>query len=208
MNFLTILGKGGYMMVPIYITSFIGIAIIIERFIAMKSVAIPSDFVSRCKARIAEGDKNGLIALCDMYNSSITRTLKAGITGDRSAMEVKANEEITNLERYFTGLATIVGIAPLLGFLGTVTGMIKAFMQVEALGGNVNASVLAGGIWEALLTTAAGLAIGIIVYIFYNYFVGRVKKIAQEMNTIGHEIMSAFEAKFTMSSDVQDTGQK
>lgn len=192
MNFLTILIKGGYMVIPIIIASIVGIAIIIERFLSMKGTGIPEDFVSRCKTRINESDKDGLIQICDMYeNSPIARTVKVGVTGGESAMEVKANEEVTNLEKYFTGLATIVGIAPLLGFLGTVTGMIRAFMQVEKLGGNVNASVLAGGIWEALLTTAAGIGVGIIMYIFYNYFVGRVKKITQQMNTIGHEIITA-----------------
>ena len=191
MNFLTILIKGGYMIIPIIIASIVGIAIIIERFLSMKGTGIPEDFVSRCKARISESDKDGLIQICDMYEKSpIARTVKAGVTGGESAMEVKANEEVTSLEKYFTGLATIGGIAPLLGFLGTVTGMIRAFMQVEKLGGNVNASVLAGGIWEALLTTAAGIGVGIIMYIFYNYFVGRVKKIAQQMNTIGHEIIT------------------
>lgn len=195
MNFLTILIKGGYMVIPIIIASIVGIAIIIERFLSMKGTGIPEDFVSRCKARISESDKDGLIQICDMYeNSPIARTVKVGVTGGESAMEVKANEEVTNLEKYFTGLATIVGIAPLLGFLGTVTGMIRAFMQVEKLGGNVNASVLAGGIWEALLTTAAGIGVGIIMYIFYNYFVGKVKKIAQQMNTIGHEIITALKA--------------
>ena len=73
------------------------------------------------------------------------------------------------------------GVAPLIGFLGTVTGMIQAFMKIQALGGNVNADVLAGGIWEAMITTAAGLSVGIPSLIFYNYFVRRVDRMAFEM---------------------------
>ncbi|MGB9663864.1 MAG: MotA/TolQ/ExbB proton channel family protein, partial [Ignavibacteria bacterium] len=75
----------------------------------------------------------------------------------------------------------ISGVAPLLGFLGTVTGMISAFMRIESLGGNASPSDLAGGIWEALLTTAFGLSVGIIAYLFYNYFVTRINKLISEM---------------------------
>ncbi|MCK4352661.1 MotA/TolQ/ExbB proton channel family protein [candidate division WOR-3 bacterium] len=189
MTFLNILVKGSWLMIPIAICSVIAIIIIIERFLVLSHTNLPSDFIERCKAMLQKGDKEGVIKLCEAYDSPIARVIKEGIVNGEEALSIKANEEIASLERYFTGLATIVGIAPLLGFLGTVTGMISAFMRVQQLGGNVNASVLAGGIWEALVTTAAGLGVGIISYIFYNYLVGRVKKIAQVMQSQGYEVL-------------------
>ena len=90
-------------------------------------------------------------------------------------------------------LATVAAIAPLLGFLGTVTGMIQAFMEIQALGGQVNANVLAGGIWEALMTTAAGLTVGIPAMIFYNWLVGRVQHFVFEMENSSMELLDLLE---------------
>ena len=193
MNLLTILAKGGYIMIALGITSIIGIAIIIERLRTFSAAKTPKDFLDDYQNKLKNKDIDGILKVCNTYDCPVSRVIKAGIVSQgemEKDMSAKANEEVVALEKYFGGLATIVGIAPLLGFLGTVTGMIKAFMQVEALGGNVNASVLAGGIWEALVTTATGLAIGIVIYIFYNYFVGRVRKIAQEMESLSTEIIS------------------
>jgi len=193
MNLLTILAKGGYIMIALGIASIIGIAIIIERLIKFRVAKMPKEFIDDYQTKLKNKDIDGIMKVCHTYDCPVSRVIKVGITSEgemEKDMSAKANEEVIALEKYFGGLATIVGIAPLLGFLGTVTGMIKAFMQVEALGGNVNASVLAGGIWEALVTTATGLAIGIVVYVFYNYFVGRVRKIAQEMESLSTEIIS------------------
>jgi len=84
----------------------------------------------------------------------------------------------------------------LIGFLGTVTGMIKAFMEIQALGGNVNADVLAGGIWEAMVTTAGGLSVGIPTLIFYNYFVGRVDRIKFEIESAANELLKILGGKY------------
>lgn len=189
MTFLNILVKGGWLMIPIAICSVIAIIIVIDRLLTFRNASIPEDFAGRCKTLLQRGDRDGALELCRVYDSPVARVVKEGITADEDAMGVKANAEILSLERYFVGLATIAGIAPLLGFLGTVTGMIRAFMQVQRLGGNVNASVLAGGIWEALVTTATGLAVGIITYIFYNHLVGRVKSFSMLMQSMGHEII-------------------
>lgn len=90
-------------------------------------------------------------------------------------------KEIYQLEKRMNWLATIASVAPLIGFTGTVTGMIRAFMDIQSLQGNVNPSVLAGGIWEALITTAAGLIVGIIALGFYNYLVGKVDRMVFEL---------------------------
>jgi biopolymer transport protein ExbB len=107
----------------------------------------------------------------------------------REAIENAGKEEIYHLERGLGILASVAGIAPLLGFLGTVTGMIEAFRTIETVGGNVNPADLAGGIWEALLTTAFGLIVGIIAYGFYNFFVSRVTRSVFEMESASEEFL-------------------
>ncbi len=191
MNLFEILVKGGYMMIPIAIASIIGITIIVERFIYYRKTKTPREVIDRCKSRLKDGDIESAIKICYKANTSITRIIYAGLKAEQErqkAMETVARREFLSYERYLTGLATVAGVTPLLGFLGTVTGMIRAFMQVERLGGNVNASVLAGGIWEALITTATGLGVGILAYIFYNYLVGRVQGVKEEIATTTDEI--------------------
>jgi biopolymer transport protein ExbB len=97
------------------------------------------------------------------------------------------------LEKGLSVLATISGVAPLLGFLGTVTGMISAFMRIEDLQGAANPSDLAGGIWEALLTTAFGLAVGIIAYTFYNYLVSAINKLVLDIEVISNDVVDILE---------------
>ena len=189
MTFMGILVKGGWMMIPILICSIVAIIIVIERMLVLSRANLPSDFMGKCKSYLEKEDRQGAIELCGLCDSPIARVIKEGLTGDEETMNIKANLEVAELERRITALATIVGIAPLLGFLGTVTGMIRAFMQVQQLGGNVNASVLAGGIWEALVTTGAGLAVGIIAYIFYNYIVGRIKGVVQTIQNKSLEVL-------------------
>ncbi len=188
MTFLEILLKGGWLMLPILICSVFAIIIVIERLLVLSHAKLPSDFTEKCKAYLNKGDRQGAIDFCGLYDSPIARVIKEGLMNDEKAMEIKANVEVIKLEAHINALATIVGIAPLLGFLGTVTGMMQAFMRVQQLGGNVNASVLAGGIWEALVTTSAGLAVGIIAYIFYNYIVGRIKGVVQAIENKSSEV--------------------
>ena len=107
----------------------------------------------------------------------------------RQAIQEAGEKEISILEKHVGSLGTIAGGAPLLGFLGTVVGMIRAFQQIERLGGNVNASVLAGGIWQALLTTAAGLTVGLIAFFAHNYIVGRIQFIVREMEERSSELI-------------------
>lgn len=172
-------------MIPIGIASIIGIAIIITKFIMLKECNIEPEIMNQIEQKIRKGDKEGLLELAKIYgNEKVSRLVETGILYGKDALKVAITDEITYANKYMGGLATIIGIAPLLGFLGTVTGMIRAFMRVQELGGNVNASVLAGGIWEALVTTAAGLAVAIIMYIFYNYFVGRIRNYSQRLKTL------------------------
>jgi biopolymer transport protein ExbB len=99
-----------------------------------------------------------------------------------------------HLEKRMNWLATIAGVAPLIGFTGTVTGMIRAFMDIQSLQGNVNPSVLAGGIWEALITTAAGLIVGIIAFGFYNFLLGKITRMIFELENASADFVDLLQA--------------
>ncbi len=199
MSFFSIVAKGGWLMVAIFICSLVAVAIIVERWITLHKAKINAhSFFMEIKGLILKGDITEAIERCRKTPGPVTSILRAGIERyDQTKEEIKeavessGKMEVHNLERYLGVLATVAAVAPLLGFLGTVTGMIKAFMRIEALGGNVNASVLAGGIWEALVTTASGLTVGIPVLIFYNYFQGKVDRFVYEMEESSSKLLEA-----------------
>ena len=189
MSLFSILAKGGWLMIPIVIFSFVAIGIFIERLLVLRKSRINLNaFLLKLRQQIVNKDMDSALSLCSNTDSPISRVLEIGIkkhTQSRSeikdAIESAGRAEIYQLEKGFGALATLAGVAPLTGFLGTVTGMIRAFMRIQELGGNVNATVLAGGIWEALITTAAGLVVGILTLLAYNYLVSRVEHSVFEM---------------------------
>jgi biopolymer transport protein ExbB len=199
MSLMAILIKGGYLMIALAICSVVAVIFIVERFFYFRRASIDKlSFLSSLRTSMASG-VSAAREMCRKTRGIIPDVIYAGFEnferGEdamRRTMEARAQRRIHESERYLGALATIVGIAPLIGFLGTVIGMIKAFMKIEFLGGNVNASVLAGGIWEALITTAAGLAVGIVVYIFYNYFVGKVESISKEIVEVSEDALNIY----------------
>jgi biopolymer transport protein ExbB len=104
-------------------------------------------------------------------------------------IERAGNSEVVKLEKYFNGLVSVINIEPLLGFLGTITGLIRAFMAWEKAGANISVSVLASGIYEAMITTAAGLIIAIPYFLIYNYFVSRIKSISFQLNDYSSQLL-------------------
>jgi len=148
----------------------------------------PAEITERIREYVRAGNIHGAHAFCDAQDKPITRILKHGlerlgrpIAEIRDAVNATGKHEAFELERRTDLLASIAGIAPMLGFLGTVTGMIRAFQQIQNLQGNVNPSVLAGGIWEALISTAAGLIVGILAFFFYNYLLTRINRLVNDM---------------------------
>jgi biopolymer transport protein ExbB len=129
---------------------------------------------------------------------------KLGHERVKEAIQNVGKQEIAKLEKGLSVLATISGVAPLLGFLGTVTGMISAFMRIEDLQGAANPSDLAGGIWEALITTAFGLAVGIIALFFYNYFTSAINKLVSDMEIISNDVVDTLEEVHLGSKHVDD----
>ena len=197
MNLLSIASRGGWVMALILVCSIIAVFVIIERFIALRKAKINiKHFMIKLRGYVAKNQLKDAYELCASTQGPIPKVLKQGIKkSDRKIEEVKeiienaGREEIYHLEKNMGLLATISGIAPLIGFFGTVTRMIKAFMQVERFEGNVTSSVLAGGIWEALLTTAFGLIVGIFAYGFYNYIMTKVKRFVFELETSSNELI-------------------
>ena len=196
---LQFLIKGGPLMVPLIFCSVLALGIIIEKFIALRMIEKRSQrFINKTKSILNGNEDNNIekiLALCEMTSSPLSRILKAGINKkDKKREEIKeaiedaGSQEIPYLEKHLKILGTIVTVAPLIGLLGTVMGMIKAF-NVIALQGVGEPGALAGGISEALITTAVGLSIAIPSLIFYNYFMHRTDKIVRQFEKVSSEFI-------------------
>lgn len=185
---LDIFVKGGPVMYPILICSLIAVTIFFERMFYLKSIKTKSKkFVLRVKNLVKKGSIELAISACRKSPTPISKIMLAGLMKFgrgrdeiKEAVEDSANQEIPILEGNLATLATVGNIAPLLGLLGTVFGMIKAFNVIAAMGIG-KPELLAGGISEALLTTAFGLSIGIPTVVIYNYLSHRVDKLIREM---------------------------
>ncbi|MFH1144177.1 MAG: MotA/TolQ/ExbB proton channel family protein [Candidatus Eisenbacteria bacterium] len=195
---MSLLVKGGILMIPIAICSIVSLAIIIERFVQIAKARRENEaFLEAIQGRIRKGSLENAITICkENPQAPLAGIFLAGLVhiqiGEvrtQQAILEAGEREAARLERNIGGLVTIVGGAPLLGFLGTVLGMIEAFQRIQALGGNVDATVLAGGIWEALLTTAAGLTVAAPTFFAHNYIVSRVHSEIQKMEDRSRELM-------------------
>jgi biopolymer transport protein ExbB len=212
MNLFSIFLKGGFLMWPILLCSVIGLTVIIDRYIVLRKakINIPA-FMVRIRGLIKKKDISGAISYCMEEKSPVANIIRKGLKKYRlghervkEAIENAGRQEISKLEKGLSVLATVAGIAPLLGFLGTVTGMIQAFMTIEDLAGAANPSDLAGGIWEALTTTAFGLIVGIPALAFYNYFLSAVKKTVGEMETVANDVIDVVQDSSTHTADVEE----
>ena len=201
MSLISILSKGGWLMLPLLLTSLIAVAIIIERYIVIKKskLNVPA-FLVKIRGMLIKKDISGAMSYCIEEKSPAANIIKSGLKKYslghervKEAIENAGRQEVAKLEKGLSVVATIAGIAPLIGFLGTVTGMIQTFMKIEDLQGGANPSDLAGGIWEALLTTAVGLAIGIIALAFYNYLTSAINKLILEMELVSNDVVDIIE---------------
>jgi len=194
--------KGGFLMYPIFFCSLLAIAIFFERMFYLKSIKTSTrKFSNRINDLIRKGNINFAITACRKNYSPISQIilaalLKYGSSREeiKEAIEDTANKEITVLEKNLPILATVGNIAPLLGLLGTVFGMIKGFQVISALGVG-NPEALAGAISEALLTTAFGLSVAIPTIVAYNYLIHRVDRQIKEMESTSVEILELLTTK-------------
>ncbi|PIQ61948.1 MAG: biopolymer transporter ExbB [Bacteroidetes bacterium CG12_big_fil_rev_8_21_14_0_65_60_17] len=194
---LDIVMQAGWIMIPIVLLSLLTIFLLVERLLTLRKAETDKEgIMDRIRAFISEGDIAGARAYCDAQDKPLTRIIKHGlerlgrpISEIQDAVNGAGKSEAFHLEKRMDMLASIAGIGPMIGFLGTVTGMIEAFQQIQSLQGNVNPSVLAGGIWEALVSTAAGLVVGILAFFFYNFLLGKISRLVHDMEMSSTEFI-------------------
>jgi len=202
MTFFEILSQGGFLMIPLFILSILAIYVIAERWRFLDNSRMDTNnTLNTIETLLKSGSQQRAIQYCDEFDKPLARILKSGIqklgrpiSDIRDSLKKAGKKEIFQLEKRMNWLATIAGVAPLIGFTGTVTGMIRAFMDIQSLQGNVNPSVLAGGIWEALITTATGLIVGIIAYGFYNYLLGKINRLVFELENASADFVDLLQA--------------
>ncbi len=189
--------KGGWIIAILAVFSIIAVYIFIERFsIINRASKEDRNFMNNIKDFIHNGRVDSALSLCRNNNSPIARMIEKGLSrigrplnDINVAIENVGKLEVSRLEKNTAGLATIAGSAPMLGFLGTVIGMIRAFYDMSMAGNNVDIALLSGGIYQAMITTVAGLIVGIIAYICYNILVARVEKLVYKLEARATEFM-------------------
>ena len=197
MNLFELVLKGGWLMIPIFLLLFVAIAVAIERTLVINKIGKEdATFMNRIKDYIYDGRIDSALNLCRSENTPYSRMIEKGISrlgrpmnDVLVAIENVGNIEVAKLEKGFIWVATTAGGAPMIGFLGTVTGMVRAFFDMANAGSNVDITLLSSGIYEALVTTVAGLVVGIIALFAYNYLVSRVSGVVTKMETRSMEFM-------------------
>jgi biopolymer transport protein ExbB len=197
LSILDLAMKGGPIMIPIALLSILGIYIFIERYIIIgRASKEDANFMNNIRDFMHNGRLDSALSLCRNNNTPIARMIEKGLQrlgrplGDiNAAIENVGSLEVAKLEKNISLLATVSGAAPMLGFLGTVTGMVKAFYDMSMAGNNLDIQLLSSGIYQAMVTTVAGLIVGIIAYFCYNILVARVQKIIFTLQFRASEFM-------------------
>ena len=203
MDFIELAIKGGWVMIPILLLSIIAVFIFAERFLAINRASkMDGHFMSNIREYIQRNSIDGAIALCQACDTPQSRLIEKGIKRiDSSLADIQTSIEnvggleVARLEKGLAILAMVAGGAPMLGFLGTVTGMVRAFFNMASAGNNLDIQVLSSGIYEAMITTVAGLIVGIIAYFGYNYLVSRVQRVVFHLEASTLEFMDMLYSK-------------
>lgn len=186
MSFIGLLIKGGWLMVPLFLLSLISIFIFFDRFFFIKNQRkVDQPFFERLKELVKEGQIETAMALCTSANCSETRILAKGlqnlgkpIRDIHEQMEMEGKLEVYKYEGNLYFLGVIAGVAPMMGFIGTISGVIKIFYNIS-LADNISISLISGGLYEKLITSGVGLFIGIIAYIAYHYLNHQINRLVQ-----------------------------
>ena len=188
---------GGWVMYLITLLSFVALYIFIERYLVIKKASkSDANFMNRIKDYMYEGKVDAALQLCRRTDSPQARMVEKGITrlgrplaDVTAAIENVGRLEVHKLEKRFPTLATIAGAAPLMGFFGTVIGMVQAFYEMSLAGSSLDISTLSGGIYTALITTVGGLILGILAYFGYNQLVVKVENVVFQLETTSTEFL-------------------
>lgn len=196
-NIIDLALKGGWIMAVLLLLSMLATYIFVQRFIVIRRAGVQdATFMNRIKDYIHEGKIDSALSLCRSNPTPAARMIEKGITrlgrpmsDVLVAIENVGNLEVAKLEKGFPLIATTAAGAPMLGFLGTVTGMVRAFFDMANAGSNVDVTLLSNGIYEALVTTVGGLVVGIIALFGYNYLVSQVDNVVNKMEAQTMEFM-------------------
>jgi biopolymer transport protein ExbB len=197
LNFFDLAVKGGWIMIPIILLGIVAVYIFGERYYTIQQAAkIDRNFMDHIKILIHKGKVDEALMLCHATDTPVARMIEKGISrigrplnDVNTAIENVGNLEISKLEKGFPALASVSGGAPMLGFLGTVIGMVQAFYNMSTAGNNVDISILSGGIYLAMVTTVGGLIVGITAYFAYNILVAKVESVVFKMEATTSEFM-------------------
>ncbi len=189
--------KGGWIMLVLAVFSVIAVYIFIERFLIIKKASTEeNNFMNNIRDFIHNGQIEPAMTLCKSNTSPIARMIEKGISrigkplnDINAAIENVGKLEVSRLEKNIATLATIAGAGPMIGFLGTVIGMIVAFYDMSMAGNNIDIALLSNGIYQAMVTTVAGLIVGIVAYICYNILVARIEKLVYKLEARATEFM-------------------
>jgi biopolymer transport protein ExbB len=189
--------KGGWIMIVLAVMSVIAVYIFIERYLTInKASKEDKHFMNNIRDFMHNGRLDSALSLCRNNESPIARMIEKGLirigrplNDINIAIENVGKLEVSRMEKNIAGLATIAGAAPMLGFLGTVTGMVIAFYDMSMAGNNIDIALLSNGIYQAMITTVGGLVVGIVAYVFYNILVSRVEKLVFILEMRASEFM-------------------
>ena len=188
---------GGWIMIPLLLLCMLAVYIFVERLLVIRKASVKDPtFMDKIKDYINEGKIDAALNLCRKTDTPYARMIEKGImrlgrpmNDVMVAIENVGNLEVAKLEKGLSLLATTAGGGPMIGFLGTVVGMIQAFFNMSNAGNNVDVSLLAGGIYTAIVTTVGGLIVGVIAYFAYNYLISLVDKVVSNMEARSMEFM-------------------
>jgi biopolymer transport protein ExbB len=189
--------KGGWLMIVLLALSVIALYIFGKKWWMIRQAnKIGKNFMNDIRDYIHEGKIKSAITLCEKYDAPVARLVEKGIgrigrplADIQTAVENTANVEVSRLEKGLSTLATISGGAPMIGFLGTVIGMIQAFFNMSQAGNNIDITLLSSGIYTAMVTTVGGLIVGILAYFGYNYLTSRINSLVFKMESTTIEFM-------------------
>ncbi len=196
-SLISMAAKGGWLMLVLLLLSIVAIYIFGNKWwMIYKAGQIDKNFMNNIHELIHEGKIKSAVELCRKYDSPVARLVEKGIerigrplSDIQTAVENMGNVEVARLEKGLPMLATIAGGAPMIGFLGTVMGMVQAFFNMSQAGNNIDITLLSGGIYTAMVTTVGGLIVGIIAYFGYNYLTSRISNLVFKMENTTIEFM-------------------
>lgn len=202
-SLISMAAKGGWLMLVLLALSIIAIYIFGKKWWAIRQAGkIDKNFIKDVDNYLLEGKVRSARALCRRSDTPVARMIEKGVeridkplADIRIAVENVANVEVAKLERGLPALATIAGGAPMIGFLGTVMGMVQAFFNMAQAGNNIDITLLSGGIYTAMITTVGGLIVGILAYFGYNFLTAQVTGLVAKMEAASIEFLDAAQAR-------------